>query len=76
MSKLLSVAAYLKAILVVSSFAFARSDMLPVILISALFSLAQLNAKSIGQTVPRDAVRVRRAKIEAADFERAQPSLG
>jgi Na+/H+-dicarboxylate symporter len=54
MSKLLSVAAYLKAILVAFSFAFARGDMLSVIVISALFSLAKLSAKSIGQTVPRD----------------------
>jgi hypothetical protein len=54
MSKLLSVAAYLKAILVAFSFAFARGDMLPVIVISALFSLAQLNTKPIGQTELRD----------------------
>jgi len=54
MSKLLSVAAYLKAILVAVSCAFARGDMLPVIVISALFSLAQLNAKPVGQTAPRD----------------------
>jgi hypothetical protein len=46
MSKLLSVAAYLKAILVVSSFAFARSDMLPVIVISALFSHAVASSPS------------------------------
>jgi len=32
--------------------------MLPVILISALFSLAQLNAKAIGQTVLRDVVAI------------------
>jgi Na+/H+-dicarboxylate symporter len=56
MSKLLSVAAHLKAILVTFSFAFARGDMLPVIVISALFSLAQPNTKSIGQTVLRDPV--------------------
>jgi Na+/H+-dicarboxylate symporter len=56
MSKLLSIAAYLKAILVASSFGFARGDMLPVIVISALFSLAQLNAKPIDQAVLRDPV--------------------
>ena len=54
MSKLLAVAAYLKAILVAFSFAFARGGMLPVIVISALFSLAQLNTKPIGQTKLRD----------------------
>ena len=58
MSKLFSIAATLKATLVASSFAFARGDMLPVIVISALFSLAQLNAKSIGQTVLRDVVAI------------------
>ena len=51
MSKLLPVATYLRATLVVSSFALARGEMLPVIVISALFSLAQLNAKPIGQPV-------------------------
>jgi len=56
MSKLLAVAAYLKVTLVASSFALARGDMLPVIVISALFSLAQLSTKSIGQTVLRDPV--------------------
>jgi Na+/H+-dicarboxylate symporter len=56
MSKLLFVAAHLKAILVASNLAFARGDMLPVIVISALFSLAQLNAKSIDQAVLRDPV--------------------
>ena len=56
MSRLLSVAVYLKATLVASSFAFARGDMLPVIVISALFSLAQLNAKPINQAVLRDPV--------------------
>ena len=54
MSKLVSVAAYLKAILVAFSIAFARGDMLPVIVISALVSLAQLNTKPIGQTELRD----------------------
>ena len=56
MSKLLAVAASLKAILVASSFALARGDILPVIVISALFSLTQLNAKPIDQAVLRDPV--------------------
>ena len=54
MSKLLAVAAYLKAIPVALSIAFSRGDMLPVIVISALFSLGQLNTKPIGQTELRD----------------------
>jgi hypothetical protein len=55
MSKLLATAASLKAILVVASFALARGDMLPVILISALFDLApQSDAKPVRQTVRQD----------------------
>ena len=54
MSKLISVAAYLKAILVAVSIALTRGDILPVIVVSALFSLAQLNTKPIGQTELRD----------------------
>jgi hypothetical protein len=47
MPKIASVTAQLKAVLMASSLAFARGDMLPVVVISALFSLAQLNPKSI-----------------------------
>ena len=54
MSKLLAILATLKAILIAASVAFARGDMLPVILISVL--LNQLSAKPIGQAVPRDPV--------------------
>ena len=54
MSKLISVAAYLKAILVAVSIALTRGDILPVIVVSALFSLAQLNTKPIGQPELRD----------------------
>ena len=65
----------LRAVLLAFSFALTRGDMLPVILISALFSLAQLNAKSIGQRCCETWLRFRPAKIEAGDFECAQPSL-
>ena len=54
MPKLLAIAASLKAILIAASAAFARGDMLAVILISVLFNLAQLGAKPVGQTVARD----------------------
>jgi hypothetical protein len=54
MSKLLAILATLKAILIAASVAFARGDMLPVILISILFNLAQLGEKPVGQAVPRD----------------------
>jgi hypothetical protein len=54
MSKLLAMVASLKAILIAASVAFARGDMLCVILISVLFNLAELSAKPVGQTVPRD----------------------
>jgi len=43
-----------KAILVAVSVAFARGDMLPVILISILLNLTQLGAKPMGQAVLRD----------------------
>ncbi|WMT74734.1 hypothetical protein [Bradyrhizobium sp. Ash2021] len=56
MSKLLAILATLKAILIAASVAFARGDMLPVILISILLNLTQLGAKPIGQAVPRDPV--------------------
>jgi hypothetical protein len=58
MSKLLAIVATLKAILIAASVAFARGDMLSVILISVLFNLAELGAKPVGQTVPRDSVAV------------------
>jgi hypothetical protein len=54
MSKLLAIVAALKPILNAASAAFARGDMLPVLLISALFNLAQLGAKPVGQAVPLD----------------------
>ena len=58
MSKILAIVASSKAILVVASVAFARGDMLSVILISALFNLAELGAKPVGQTVPHDSMAV------------------
>ena len=58
MSKLLAIVASLKAILVAASVAFARGDMLSVILISVLFNLAGLGARPVGQTVPRDSMVV------------------
>jgi len=58
MSKLLAIVASLKAILMAASIAFTRGDMLSVILISVLFNLAELGAKPVGQTVPRDSMAV------------------
>jgi hypothetical protein len=54
MSKLLAIVTSLKVILIGAAFAFARSDMVPVILLSVLFNLVQLGAKPIGQAEPRD----------------------
>jgi len=48
MSKLLAIVTSLMAILIAASVAFARGDMLPVILISVLFNLVQLGAKPGG----------------------------
>jgi hypothetical protein len=56
MSKLLAILANLKAALIAASVAFARGDMLPVVLISILLNLTQLGAKPIGQDVLRDPV--------------------
>jgi hypothetical protein len=64
MSKLLAIVASLKAILIAASVAFARGDVLPVILISVLFNLVQLGAKPVGQTDPRDTVVVLRKHDE------------
>ena len=58
MSKLLAIVASLKAILIAASVAFARGDMLAVIVISVLFNLAELGARPVGQTVPRDRMLV------------------
>jgi len=58
MSKLLAIVASLKAILIAASVASARGDMLSVILISILFNLAELGAKPVGQTAPRDSMAV------------------
>jgi hypothetical protein len=58
MSKFFAIVASLKAILIAASVALARGDMLSVILISVLFNLAELGAKPVGQTVPRDSMVV------------------
>jgi hypothetical protein len=49
MSKLVALVAALKAILIGATFALARGDMLPVILISVAFNLYQLGAKPWGE---------------------------
>lgn len=53
MSKLIAIAVSAKATLVAASFALARGEILPAILISIVFNLAQLAAKPVGQTVPQ-----------------------
>ena len=66
MSKVLAIVAGLKAILIAASVAFARGDVLPVILISVLFNLAQLGAKPGDQTVPPDTIEVSRSHDESS----------
>jgi hypothetical protein len=56
MSRLLAIAATLKAVLIAASFALARGDMLCVILISAVFHLAQLGAKPSSEQAERDSI--------------------
>jgi hypothetical protein len=65
MSKLLAMVATLKAILIAASVAFARGDVLSVILISVLFDLAELGVKPVGQTVPRDSAAVSESGVAA-----------
>jgi hypothetical protein len=64
MSKVLAIVTGLKAILITAGVAIARGDMLPVILISVLFNLAQLGAKPVGEAVPRDTIVVSRSHDE------------
>jgi hypothetical protein len=64
MSKLLAIVATLKATLIAVSFALARGDMLPVILISIAFNLAQLGAKPLGQVEQPDTIVVPRGQDE------------
>ena len=52
MTKLLATVITLKGILIAASIAVARDDALPVVLISALFGLVQLDAKPVRQVVP------------------------
>jgi Na+/H+-dicarboxylate symporter len=61
MSRLIAIVATLKAILIASSFALARGDMLSVVLISAFFNLAQLGAKSSSEGTQRDSMAVSRS---------------
>ena len=56
MSRVIAIAATLKAILIASSFALARGDMLSVVLISAFFNLAQLGAKPSSDGALRDSL--------------------
>jgi hypothetical protein len=63
MSKLVALVAALKAILIGATFAFARGDMLPVILISVLFNLYQLGAKPWGE-VQQDTIEISRSHDE------------
>jgi hypothetical protein len=61
MSKLLAILASLKAILIAASVAFARGDMLPVILITILLNLAESGAKPGGHAEPGDTIVVPRS---------------
>jgi hypothetical protein len=60
-SKLLAIAAALKAILIAASFALARGDMLSVILISALLNLTHVGAKPSGERAQRDSMAASRS---------------
>jgi hypothetical protein len=66
MAKFLGFLATLKITLITASVAFACGEILPVILISALFSLVQLNAKPAGGILPQGS-----AIISPSDGRRA-----
>jgi hypothetical protein len=68
MSKLLAIVTSLKAILIAASVAFARGDVLPVILISLVFNFVRLGAKPVGQAVPRDTIVVSRRRAKRKSF--------
>ena len=74
MSKFLALLASLKAIVIVAAVTFATGDGFPVILISLFFNLAELGAKPVGQTVPRDIVIASSNHESAADFRAAADS--
>jgi hypothetical protein len=72
MSKLLAIVAGLKAILIAASVAFARGDMLSVILIPVLFNLAALGASRSVRRCRATLWWFRQATIAAADFKFTQ----
>jgi hypothetical protein len=54
MSRFLGAVSVLKVTLIAASAAFARGEMLPVIVLSAVFSIIQLGAKPVGQMKRQD----------------------
>jgi hypothetical protein len=79
MSKLLAIVASLKAILIAVSFAFARGDMLSVILISLLFNLAELGPKPVGSDgIARQhgGLATRRSRLLISNSRRPRGRLG
>jgi hypothetical protein len=60
MPKLLAILVSLKTILIAACAAVARGDMLPVVLISVLFSLVELGAKPVDPAGRRDLAAVSR----------------
>jgi hypothetical protein len=64
MSKVLAIAATLKAVLIAASFALARGDVLPVILISAVLNLAHLGAEPSSERAQRDSMVASRSRDE------------
>jgi len=54
MTKLLAAVAILKGILIAASVALARGDASAVVLVSALLSLVQLDAKPVRRMVPQE----------------------
>ena len=73
MSKVAAIAASLKAVLLIAAGAFARGDMLPVILISAMFELGlQIRHKADRREatyIGREAIEISHETIEISEAE-------
>ena len=67
MSKVVAIAASLKAVMLIATGAFARGDMLPVILISAIFDLGLQIRRKAGHT---------EAACTAGDYQLSQKGAG
>ncbi|MGJ4941225.1 hypothetical protein ACQR1W_11690 [Bradyrhizobium sp. HKCCYLS1011] len=67
MSKLIAIVASVKAVAFLAAIGVARGEMLPVILISALFNLTQIGRGPAGLIPARETLVVRRGLSDQSD---------